>query len=116
MKEIYKNNYGITYSVKNHPNSKYKIQLVINNLGMFMSLEEMQNLLMIVRSSYESLNNRCNCEHCKQNELSSLWKINDFFEVRLKIDIKTLNLLEDLIEGTQFILNMDTILNEHRIK
>ena len=116
MKEIYKNNYGISYLATNHSNPKHNIQLVINNLGIFMSLDEMKSLLKVVRSSYKSLEKKCNCDECNQQELSSLWKINSFFEVRLKIDFKVLNLLEDLIEGTQFILNMDAVLEEHRIK
>jgi len=30
MKEIYKNNYGVSYYVTNHVNPKYELQLVIN--------------------------------------------------------------------------------------
>lgn len=116
MKEIYKNDYGISYLVDNHLNPKYELQLVVNNLGIFMSVEEMNNLLEIVRSSYDVINNNCNCEKCKANNSSSLWKINNFFEVRLKIDNTVLNLLEDLIEGTRFILNIDAVLEQHRLR
>lgn len=116
MKEIYKNNYGVSYYVTNHVNPKYELQLVINNLGIYMSTDEMRNLLKLVRSSYAILENKCNCKNCSQKELSSLWKINTFFEIRLKINNRVLTLLEDLIVGTQFILNMDVVLDEHRIK
>lgn len=116
MKEIYKNDYSVSYLISNHTNKKYTLQLVINNLGIFMSLEEMDALLKIVKASYGALENKCNCEKCKENALSSLWKVNSFFEVRLNIDFNILSLLEELIEGTQFILNLDSILEEHRIK
>ncbi len=116
MKEIYKNDYGVSYLISNHDNKKYTLQLVINNLRIFMSLEEMKALLKIVRSSYKALENKCNCDKCKENALSCLWKVNNFFEVRLNIDYNILSLLEELIERTQFILSLDSVLEEHRIK
>ena len=81
-----------------------------------MSLKEMNSLLKAVKAPYKMIDDSCDCEYCKSKGLHNLWKVNDFFEMRLKINESVLKELEDLIEGTRFILNIDNILEAHRVK
>ncbi len=115
MKLIYKNNYGTTYSIASSSDLRYTMQMVINNIGIFMSSAELNNLLNVVRSSY-GVNEVCNCEQCKGERLNKLWKSNPFLDIGLKVDDTILSSLEDLILGTQFILNVDSVLQENRIQ
>lgn len=114
MKLIYNNNYGTIYKVTNHPNARYTMQLVINNVGLFMSSGELKSLLKLVRSSY-GLSESCNCKKCKGVKLNELWKSNKLIDICLKVDDAILECLEDLIVGTHFMLNIDAVLDEHRI-
>lgn len=115
MKLIYKNNYGTIYKITNHVNTRYTLQLVVNNIGVFMSSKELNALLKLVKSSYD-FDQTCSCKECKDVKLNKLWKTNSFIDICLKVDDRVLSLLEDLIIGTQFMLNLDAVLDEHRIK
>lgn len=115
MELIYNNSYGTTYKVDNHANPLYNIQLVINNIGIFMTAKELNALLKLVRLSYGN-DDACNCEQCKGQKLNKLWKTNPYIDLCLKVNDSVLDFLEDLILGTQFTLNLDVVLEEHRIK
>ena len=115
MKLIYNNSYGAIYKIKKEVNTKYTLQLMVNNIGIFMTITELNNLLKLVKSSY-GFDQNCNCKQCKDVKLNKLWKTNSFIDICLKVDDSILGFLEDLIIGTQFMLNIDTVLDEHRIK
>lgn len=112
MKLIYKNNYGSSYLLANAPNPKCKIQLVINTIGLFMCTEDLDNLLQIVKGSYEP----CNCEDCGGKVCNKIWCSNPLVDICLKVNEPTLDLIEDLIKGTKFILNMESTLDKHKLR
>lgn len=112
MKLIYKNNYGACYRVLNAPNTNCKLQMVVDTVGIFMSENDISNLLDIVRNSHEP----CNCEECGGKQCNKIWTTNPLIDTCLKVDDEILGLMEDLILGTQFILNMDATLEKYRIK
>ena len=97
---IYSNIYGAAYHLENSPNPNCKIQLVIDSIGIFMSREDLQNLLGIVQKSHEP----CFCEDCGGNACNKIWCSNPLVDICLKMNERTLDLMEDLIRGTQFML------------
>ncbi|PIF00182.1 MAG: hypothetical protein CR994_06870 [Maribacter sp.] len=112
MELIYKNDYGACYKIDNALNPTCKIQMVIDTVGIFLSEREMGYLLEIVRNS----NQPCNCEECKGKRCNKIWTTSPWVDVSLKVDDDILELMEDLILGTQFMINMDATLEKNRIK
>lgn len=112
MELIYKNDYGACYRVYNVPNPNCKFQMVIDTVGIFMSESDISNLLGIIRRSYEP----CNCEVCEGKRHNKIWTTNPLIDTCLKVDDDILELMEDLILGTQFILNMNATLEKNNIK
>lgn len=112
MELIYKNDYGASYNVANQSNPNCTIQMVIGSTGIFMTKPEIRNLLSIVRGSDKS----CNCESCKGESCNRIWTTSSLVDICIKVDDIILGYLEDLILGTLFILNMNSTLEEHRIK
>lgn len=112
MELIYKNDYGTCYRVYNAPNPNCKFQMVIDTVGIFMSESDISNLLGIIRSSYEP----CNCEECGGKRHNKIWTTSPLIDTCLKVDDDILELMEDLILGTQFILNMNATLEKNSIK
>lgn len=112
MKLIYQNKYGAAYLLNEPPNPKCKIQLVIDTIGLFMCKKDLEQLLDIVQKSYEP----CHCVDCGGDTCSKIWCTNPLVEICLKVNEPVLDLLEDLIKGTQFMLNMDATLGEHDLK
>lgn len=111
MELIYKNKYGSSFSMDNVPNAKCRMQLVIGSTGIFMSEYELINLLEIVKNSHEP----CTCEICDGDRCNKIWTTNSLIDICIKVDDVILELLEDLILGTLFILNMKTTLEENKI-
>lgn len=107
MELIYKNDYGATYQVKNSVNPDCEMQLVIDTVGLFMSRVDLENLLDIVRASYDP----CTCAECG-GKCNKIWCNNPFVDICLKVNEPILNKIEDLILGTQFALNMATTLED----
>ncbi|QXP65035.1 MULTISPECIES: hypothetical protein [unclassified Polaribacter] len=112
MELIYKNKYGASYKVNKYPNQNYEMQIVIGSVGVFMAENELDNLLDVVRGSHVP----CNCDSCKGERCNKIWTTSELVDTCIKVDDTILGLLEDLILGTQFILNIDDILDEYRIK
>ena len=111
MELLYRNNYGASYLMEEAPNPNHDIQLVINSIGLYMSKKDLENLLNIVLES----NAPCNCEECGGKTCNRVWCNNPLVDICLKVDEPILELLEDLIRGTQFILNMDDTLKKFRL-
>ena len=112
MELIYKNDYGTCYRVYNAPNPNCKYQMVVDTVGIFMTEIDISNLLSIVRSSYET----CNCEECGGKRYNKIWTTNPLIDICLKVDGDILELMEDLILGTQFMLSMDATLKKNSIE
>ena len=112
MELIYQNKYGAAYWLNESPNPNCKIQLVIDTIGLFMCKEDLEQLLGIVQRSYEP----CHCIDCGGKACSKIWCANPLVDICLNINEPILGLLEDLIIGTQFMLNMDATLGEHNLK
>lgn len=112
MKLIYQNDYGATFLLYDSPNPRCKIQLVVDAIGLFMSVDDLEHLLKIVHGSYES----CHCTDCGGNACNKIWRVNPLIDICLKVDGHYLGLLEDLIKGTRFMLDMDATLDQYRLK
>lgn len=112
MELIYKNEYGATYKIENSPNENCEMQLIVDTVGLFMSRADLSHLLKIVKRSHEP----CTCEECGGNHCNKIWCTNPLIDICLKVDEPILNKIEDLIKGTQFILNIDDTLDEFRLQ
>lgn len=111
MEQIYRNEYGACYAIQNAPNPICTLQLVVDSIGIFMSVDDLSHLLEVVRNSDKA----CFCEECQGNPCNKIWCSGPMHDLCLKIDEDRLKLLEDLIVGTQFTLNMNQTLEEYRI-
>ncbi|GAB5475243.1 MAG: hypothetical protein Mars2KO_33420 [Maribacter sp.] len=111
MELIYKNDYGAVFHVNNSPNPACEMQLVIDTVGLFMSRADLDHLLAIVIKSHEP----CYCEECG-GQCNKIWCANPLIDICLKVDEAILRQMEDLIRGTQFMLNMDSTLQQYRLK
>jgi len=108
---IYQNNYGASYKVVNHFNPKRTVQMVIGSVGIFMTEPEILNLLSIVRRSDVP----CNCDQCQGDVCGKIWTSSSLIDTCIKVDDTVAELLEDLILGTLFMRDIDSILDEHKI-
>ncbi|MEO1009657.1 MAG: hypothetical protein AAFX53_00030 [Bacteroidota bacterium] len=112
MELIYEKDYGATYRLRNSPNPVCELQLVIDSVGLFMSKADLESLKDVVLKSHEP----CTCAECGGNQCNKIWCSNPLMDICLKVDEHILFLMEDLINGTLFLLNMDTTLKEHCLK
>ncbi|NAS31337.1 hypothetical protein GTQ40_10170 [Flavobacteriaceae bacterium R38] len=111
MELIYKNNYGASYKILNAPNADCKLQLIVDSIGIFMTFNDLDKLLNVVRNADEP----CDCPDCKGGPREKIWYTNPLLDVCLKVDDVILTQIEDLIVGTKFILNMNDTLQQYRI-
>lgn len=110
MELIYKNDYGATYKIENSANSSCEMQLVIDTVGLFMSRIDLEHLLNIVMKSHQP----GYCRDCG-GPCNKIWCTNPLIDICLKVDGPILDKIEDLIKGTQFILNIDDTLDKFRL-
>ncbi len=111
MELIYRNGYGATYKILNSPNPDCEMQLIVDAVGLFMSKDDLSHLLSIVKNS----NQPCFCEDCG-GRCNKIWCSNPLIDICLKVDEPILEMMIDLIKGTQFILNMDATLDKFKMK
>ena len=112
MELIYKNDYGTCYSVEHGPSSKHNIQMVIGTVGVFMTGRDMDALLHVVRNSHEP----CHCENCGGKRRNTILTTSPLIDFSLKVNEDVLLEIEDLIVGTNFMLNIEIELDKHSIK
>ncbi len=112
MELIYKNKFGACYKVHNASIPNCKLQMVVDTVGIFMSERDFEYLLNIVRNLHEP----CNCKECEGKQCNKIWMTSPLIDICIKVNDDILELIEDLILGTQFMLNMDATLEKHRIK
>ncbi len=111
MELLYKNEYGASYKVDFGTNPECEVQLVIDTVGLFMSKEELDHLLTIVKNSHEP----CDCGNCN-GPCEKIWCTGPLVDICLKVSDTILDKMEDLIAGTQFMLNIDATLEGYRLK
>ncbi|MFB9053915.1 hypothetical protein ACFFVB_12585 [Formosa undariae] len=111
MDLIYTNTYGACYTVDHEPDSNKVLQLVIDTVGIFMTKEDLNHMLNMILE--EPL--PCECNDCGGEMCNKIWCSGPLLDICLKVDFQILKLLEDLIRGTLFMLEMDKTLDEHRI-
>ncbi|NJX14707.1 hypothetical protein [Tamlana crocina] len=108
MELLYQNEYGASYALENSFDSEIKFQIVIGSVGMFLTqkdIDELQDLVQDCKT--ESLRNKKNYD--------TIWKHTCFADVRIKLNQPLLHLLEDLVNGTHFVINMNATLRKNKI-
>ncbi|MGK0494804.1 MAG: hypothetical protein ACJAU2_001185 [Maribacter sp.] len=58
----------------------------------------------------------CDCKDCEGSPYTKIWCFNPSTGICLKEDESILEVIEGLIKGTQFILNMDVALDKFNMK
>ena len=111
MQLIYSNKYGACYRITESPNPACKFQLVVDSIGIFMSDADLEHLLTTVRDAEQP----CYCPECNGKASKKIWCSGPLHDLCLKVNEISRKELEDLIVGTQFILNIDDTLAQHRI-
>ncbi|MEH6681507.1 MAG: hypothetical protein V7724_13235 [Sediminicola sp.] len=109
---IYKNAYGAIYGIENAPNPLCTLQLVVDTVGIFMARDDLSHLLEIVMRPHGP----CNCAQCTGDDCHKIWCSGQLFDICLKLDPATLQLLQELIQGTQFVLGVDSTLGKFHIE
>lgn len=110
MKIIFRNSYGAIGHVNYSFNPECKLQLIIDTIGIYMSLTDLKYLLSVVEKTRVS----CTCKDCG-NELDRIICKNSRIDLRLKINRVRLQLLEELIKETLFILEIENTLKINKI-
>lgn len=114
MEEIYRNDYGVSY--RNYDTAdpeEIGVQLIINRIGLYLSIPELENLKRIVLNKTESV--PCMCSECQGEVSNKIWCTNPFIDICLKLNDTTIEEIEDLIVGTQFMLNIDKTLKKYAL-
>jgi len=112
MELVYQNNYGATFKVKNVPNPLCSLQMVVDSIGLFMTEDDLDNLLRMVQESGQP----CQCPDCQGEQCQRLWCSSKHYEFGLTLSKENKEELVDLIKGTQFLLHMDETLKQYRLK
>jgi hypothetical protein len=111
MELLYQNKYGACYKIYDAPNPSCELQLIVDCIGIFMTVADLENLLQLVRTPGKT----CYCADCDGAPCTKIWSVGPLHELYLKASEPVRNELEDLILGTQFVLNMDQTLDQFRI-
>lgn len=111
MELIYGNNYGAFYKVFEAPNQECRLQLIVDTVGIFMSEDDLSHFLGIIQDSDQP----CQCATCNGGKCNKIWCSNPLVDICLKVSEPILAEMEDLVKGTQFVLNMDETLKKYRI-
>lgn len=106
MELIYSNDYAAVYRVQNSPHKDCDMQLVVDTVGLFVSSKDLEYLMDMVRRS----DGPCTCADCGGNACNKIWCYNPLIDICLKVDKPILMLLEDVIKGTRFTLEVDATL------
>lgn len=111
MELIYGNNYGAFYKVFEAPNQECRLQLIVDTVGIFMAEKDLSHFLGIIQDSDQP----CQCATCNGGKCNKIWCSNPLVDICLKVSEPILAEMEDLVKGTQFLLNMDETLKKYRI-
>ncbi|MEI6864658.1 hypothetical protein [Flavicella sp.] len=114
MEEIYRNNYGVSYRNYDNDNDENGVQLIIDRIGLYLTVNELANLKRIVSDKTEG--EPCMCSECQGTVSNKIWCTNPLIDICLKFNDDNIQDIEDLITGTQFILNMDKTLRKFALE
>jgi hypothetical protein len=114
MEEIYRNEYGVSYrNFDLEKDEKRGVQLIIDRVGLYLSIPELENLKRIVLNKYEG--EPCMCSECQGEVSNKIWCTNPLIDICLKFNDANIEEIEDLITGTQFMLNIDETLKKYAL-
>jgi hypothetical protein len=113
MEEIYQNDYGVSYRNFDKTNKENGVQIIIDRVGLYLSLKELEHLKKIVQN--KSHGDPCMCSECQGQVSNKIWCTNPLIDICLKFNQDNIEKIEDLIIGTQFILNMDKTLKKYAL-
>jgi len=111
---IYNNSFGASYAIKDTiettNSSPFKVQFIIGDVAIILKEEEIKNLLNVVCSAKKG----CTCKKCQNKTVPKQIKCNsNNTELIFKSNKTNIVALEDLIKGTMFELQINSILNFH---
>ncbi|MDO6518158.1 hypothetical protein [Zobellia uliginosa] len=112
MELLYQNGYGAMYKMNKARTGVRELQMIVDTVGVFMSRDDLDHLLGIVRKSNEP----CTCAECGGNHCNKIWCSGPLVDICLKVDEAIIDHMEDLIQGAQFMLDMDATLEKYRLK
>jgi len=106
---IYHNNFGVAFQWKrNYAKDIKKIQVVFRDTGLLLSYEELYQFSKNIQYTKE---NSPMCKDCTNNESCKALLIDSPApQVTFAMNVKELEGIQDLIEGTLFQLNLDNYL------
>ena len=113
MEEIYRNDYGVSYRNMNIEEDEDGVQLIIDRVGLYLSIKELENLKRIVVNKTDG--EPCMCSECQGAVSNKIWCTNPLIDICLKFNDDNIGDIEDLITGTQFILNIDETLKKYAL-
>lgn len=106
---IYQNNYGIAFQWKrNSVKDILKVQIVFRDTGLLLSKEELTQFSKNIKYTKE---NNSLCNDCVNNESCRALLIDSPApQITFAVNVKELNGVHDLVEGTLFQMNLDNYL------
>ncbi len=106
---IYQNSFGIAFQWKrNTVKSIMKVQLVFRDTGLLLSKEELTQFSKNIKYTRE---NSSLCSDCAENESCKALLIDSPApQITFAVNLKELNGIHDLVEGTLFQMNLDNYL------
>ena len=106
---IYYNQFGIAFHWKNNAAKDIlKVQIVFRDTALLLSKEELTQFSKNIKytKNYNSL-----CTDCTNNDACKLLLIDSPApQIAFAVNLKELNGIEDLVEGTLFQMNLDNYL------
>ncbi len=117
LEPVYHNNIGATYILKDEIEESItsfeKIQLQLGDIAIILDQQEMKNLLVIIDSAKKG----CQCDDCgKTNPFKTIKCDTPLAVISFKSTKQNIEGLENLIKGTIFQLEMNSILDLNDIE
>ncbi|MFS4494539.1 hypothetical protein [Maribacter sp. 2308TA10-17] len=106
---IYHNNFGVAFQWKrNKVKDIMKVQIVFRDTGLLLSKEELTQFSKNIKYTKD---NSSLCNDCAQNESCKALLIDSPApQITFAVNVKELNGIQDLVEGTLFQMNLDNYL------
>ncbi|MFS4467339.1 hypothetical protein [Maribacter sp. 2210JD10-5] len=107
---IYNNQFGVAFQCKRASLRDIKrIQLVFRDTGLLLSYDE---LLLFSKNILHTRKNSPLCEDCKESEQCKALLVNSpASQITFAMNVKELDAIQDLVEGTLFQLKLDNFLS-----
>tara|TARA_B100000809_G_scaffold265832_1_gene325956 strand:+ start:6956 stop:7303 length:348 start_codon:yes stop_codon:yes gene_type:complete len=114
MEEIYRNEYGVSYrSFDSNKPKEISVQLIIDRVGLYLSIPELEHLKRIVLN--KTIGDPCMCSDCQGKVSNKIWCTNPLIDICFKFNDTNIEEIEDLITGTQFMLDIDKTLKKYAL-